>query len=95
MVRAVDDTKPIGFVSTFDPMSDSVTLRVVETVANFHGVDPTDLDPLYSAIDPDGLDALFAPTESDRGLEGEVTFQYENVTVSVNGDGTIRLSDLN
>ena len=95
MVHAVDDTKPIGFVSTFDPTGDSVALRVAESVAAFYEVEPTDLDPLYSVIDPDGLDALFTSTQSDRSLKGELTFQYENVTVSVNGDGTIRLSDLN
>lgn len=94
MASAADDPEAVVFESAFDPMEGSVSLRVVEAVATLYDVDSTDLDPLYSVIDPDALDALFAPTQADRRLTGEVTFQYENLVISVHGDGTIRLSDL-
>lgn len=94
MAHADDDTKAVVFESAFDPMGGSVSERVVKAVATFYEVESTDLDPLYSVIDPDALDALFTSSRAGRRLTGVVTFQYENVTVSVNGDGTIRLSDL-
>jgi len=93
MAHADDDSKGVVFESAFDPMDGSVSLRVVEIVASFYEVEPTDLDSLYSSIDPDALDSLFTPPQADRSLKADVTFLYENMEVSVNGDGTIRLSD--
>ncbi|TKR27961.1 HalOD1 output domain-containing protein [Natronomonas salsuginis] len=93
MASADDDTEAVVFESAFDPTDGPVSLRVVEAVATFYEVESTDIDPLYSVIDSDALDALFDPSRTGRRLKGVVTFQYENVAVSVNGDGTIRLSD--
>jgi len=44
------------------------------------------LDPLWSAIDPDALDALFRPRPGKPQTRGRVTFRYHgyNVTVSDN-----------
>ncbi|WP_435092746.1 HalOD1 output domain-containing protein [Halorubrum sp. N11] len=89
-----DGTKAVDFESAFDPRNGSVSVRVVEAVSTFYEVETTDLDPLYSVIEPDALDALFASSRTDRSQKGEITFQYENVVVSVDADGTIRLSDL-
>jgi hypothetical protein len=57
MAHADDDTEAVGFESAFDPMGGSVSQRVAEAVATFYEVDSTDLDSLYSVIDPDALDA--------------------------------------
>lgn len=40
-------------------MTDSVSSRIVWSVAAEMGVDPTTLPPLYEAIDPDALEVLF------------------------------------
>jgi len=94
MVPVDDDTKAVVFESTFDPTSGPVFQRVVEAVATFYEVEMIDLDTLYSVIDPEALNDLFTPSPSGRLFNGLVTFQYENVMISVNGDGTIRLSDV-
>ena len=60
----------------------------------FYEVEMIDLDTLYSVIDPEALNALFTPSPSGRLFNGLIRFQYENVIISVNGDGTIRLSDV-
>lgn len=60
---------------------------VVRAVADADGVDPTDLPPLYAAVDPDALDAMF------RGrTAGSVTFEYTGYTVTVDAsaDVTVR-----
>lgn len=53
---------------------------VVELVATVTGRDPTDLDPLYEAVDSDAVDALFEPADED---EVTVTFTYSEYTVQV------------
>jgi len=51
---------------------------VVQAVAEQQGVEGPDLkEPLYDAIDPDALDSLF------RDTQGEVTFQYQNLVLTV------------
>lgn len=93
MAHTDGDDEDGGFRVEFDPLGDSISQQVVEAVATFREIESTDLDPLYSVIDPDALNDLFAPTRGDRSLKGEVTFLYEGLAVSVNGAGTIRLCD--
>ena len=63
---------------------------VLESVSSLRGVDPTDLDPLYGFVDPEGLDALFVPDA--RASDTSVTFGFQNDTITVHGDGTITIS---
>lgn len=53
---------------------------VVATVADRADADPTDLPPLYGAIDPDALDAIFRD-----GRPGRVSFGYAGYEVTVCG----------
>ena len=53
---------------------------VVATVADRADADPTDLPPLYDAIDPDALDAIFRD-----GRPGRVSFEYAGYEVTVCG----------
>lgn len=67
---------------------------VVERVADAENVDPLALDvPLYDAVDPDALDALFGPTDGAPRTTGRVTFVYYGHTVVVASDGTVTLPD--
>lgn len=78
----------------------SVTEAVVRTVAAASGRDATAagagtadggdaLEPIYRAIDPDALDALFdAAGETDRSSV-EVTFAYAGYEVTVDGNGRV------
>lgn len=68
---------------------------VIETVADAEGVDPIALQPLYSTIDPDALDALFQPQlrpASDPSV-GEVQFSYHGYTVRVTAAGRVNLTE--
>lgn len=48
----------------------------------------TDLPPLYDAIDPDALNAMF----SGRGTDGWVKFRYAGHVVTVHADRTVEVS---
>lgn len=66
---------------------------VVSAVTELTGADPKTIEPLYSAVDPDALDALFA---ADRDGEDRsscrVAFTYCGCDVVVSGDGAVRVS---
>lgn len=71
----------------------AVSQRVVAAVAEAHSTDPTELPPLYDAVDPDALDALF-----DRGNYGErenpgrVVFMFADCEVVVHSDGEVTVT---
>lgn len=60
---------------------------VVSAVASVADRRETDLDRLYSAIDPDALNALVAGAADEAYVE--VTFEYSGYTVTVRGDGEV------
>jgi len=67
--------------------------EVVETVAAKEGVDPTDLSPpLYTAIDPDVLDAMFSERDQREGV-GRLVFEYLGYEVTVRGDGGVSVAE--
>lgn len=78
-----------------DENNESVSMVVVEAVAERKGIDPVALTPpLYEAIDPDTLDALFAPL--DDGMDQEtasITFPYDGYTVTVYSNGQVDIDE--
>ena len=64
--------------------------RVVRAVAAAEGVDPVALSvPLFEAIDPDALDALFATPRAS----GRVSFAYCGYLVTVTANGEVDLRE--
>lgn len=69
---------------------ENVSHKVVETVAEEAGVDPSDVtSSLYDVIDPDALDQIFATIATADRMEGQVTFPYNGYVVTVYGDGSV------
>lgn len=75
--------------------TDRLVLTVVETVADAEGVDPSALDPLYTAIDPDVLDLFVHPVRRDGGPDttGEIRFEYHGHEVRVTAEGQVSVVD--
>lgn len=74
--------------------SKTVSERVIEAVAEREGVDTTGLrTPLYDAVDPDALDALFAASDESGTAERRLRFTYHGYDVIVGGDGAITVSE--
>ena len=70
-----------------------MTVEIVERVAAKADVDPFDLSPLASVIDPDALEKLLSKADRDDAAELEIEFLYEGYAVSVASDGTISVED--
>lgn len=83
-------TPPNGAAET-----EQISRAVVETVAEADSVDPIDLTPLYTAIDPDALEALFRPRLGSAGdaVSGEIRFSYHGYEVRVTAAGEVSLAD--
>ena len=72
----------------------SVTTAVVEAVADHADVDVMELRPLHEVVDPDALNALFAPRRfGDARPDGWVSFTYCGCEVIVHGDSHVRVRD--
>lgn len=71
----------------------SVTVRIVEEVAEREGVDPVELTPpLHDAIDPDALGSLFSDMISGEQRESvHVTFTYCGYSIAVAEDGELEI----
>lgn len=68
--------------------------HVVQAIAARTDEDPLELSPLYEAVDPDALDALFGgPAREGSGSVGKVRFVYEGYEVTVHADGTVDLEE--
>jgi hypothetical protein len=65
-----------------------VSERVIRTISTAADSDPTELPPLYDAIDPDALDALV-----ERMSDGSVSFAYAGYDVTVESDGTVEFEE--
>lgn len=71
----------------------SLSIAVVEAIAERAGVEPLELDrPLYDAIDPGALENLFPVDGEGRpATDGHVTFSYGEYTVRVGSDRRIQV----
>lgn len=67
-----------------------LTSTVVSAVAEAKGVDPLELEPLYSYVDPDALNRLFRP--SDRSTSIEFRFQFADCVVEIGGDREVTVT---
>lgn len=75
------------------PRPPSISVAVVEAVAEREAVDPLALDrPLYDVVDPDALETLFPVDDDGRPeVEGYVTFVYGGRLVRVTSDREVRI----
>lgn len=64
----------------------SIATTIVLEIAGMEGTDPTEMEPLYGAVDPELLEALCA---DDRQVSGDVMFTYRGHRVTVVSDGGI------
>jgi hypothetical protein len=72
--------------TTLDYHNDSISLRVVDALADATDTDAHELDPLYNVVDPEALDSLF---RRDSSAALRVEFEYDDSVVEVRSDGTV------
>ena len=70
------------------PGGQGVTERVVEAVADHTDTDVMDLPPLFDSIDPEALDRVVRSMN-----DGEISFVYADLRITVDSHGAIRVED--
>ena len=75
----------------FDQAKTSASMAVTATLADAMGVDPVEMDPLHSTVDPDALDDLLRVR---TGTDGDihVTFTHENHAITVQSYGVVTIT---
>jgi len=63
--------------------------EIVGEVARREECDPTNLPPLYSAVDPESLQSIIESAEAEDGPIVRIT--YCGYDVAVEGDGTVEI----
>jgi hypothetical protein len=85
----------VGYRETINMGGDSgeidLAQRVVTTVAQAKGVDPTELRPLTEVVDPDSLDEL---ADAARNDTVQIYFEYEGHRVTIDNAGEISLQSV-
>lgn len=75
----------------------SLSFEIIAAVAEREGVDPTEVEPpeyeaLYEVLDPEALDALFAPRQNGtERAAGRVEFEYCGYDITVTDGGEVSL----
>ncbi|MDG5775092.1 hypothetical protein QA599_01425 [Haloarculaceae archaeon H-GB1-1] len=75
----------------FDQEKTPASMAVIATLAEVMGDDPVELDPLYSTVNPDALDAL---VRVRTGTDGDVhvTFTHEDHAITVYSYGVVSIA---
>lgn len=68
---------------TLETDTDRIYEQIVTEVAALEGAEPTELPPLFDAVDPDALGAIFSPTEAGATRTGRVEFAYAGYDIRV------------
>lgn len=79
-----------------NPADGQASTKVITAVADAKNVDPIDLPPLYSAIDPDALDQLFQsefPNTASGTTKVQFTFAGCDVVVDSENQVTVTPTD--
>ena len=92
-VSYITNTYVCGNVS----VSKSVSEKVLEVIAEAEDIDASEIEePLYEAVNPDGLDAIFKSKDSDATRnQGKVQFPYYGYKVTVTAQGNVKLQNPN
>lgn len=76
----------------YDQRVDAPQEVVVHSVAALEDRSPIELDPLYTVIDPDALDQLFAPMINGRHVgDGKIAFDYQGYEITLHSYGLVAI----
>lgn len=77
----------------YDGSDHSLSVVIVEALAEATGSDPTDLPPLYDVVDLEALDNVIDQSDAETAGHRVVSFSVKEWNVFVCDDGRIRVCD--
>lgn len=92
MYNKVDESEHGASHRTFDPTDIEPETAVIAMVADLDEKEPTELSPLYSAVD-DAISSIFSnPPASEAQVS--ITFTYENYRITIQQNGETKFVKL-
>jgi hypothetical protein len=86
------ESTTIGNETPADDMPCSLTNQILTEIVESTNQSVEDIDPLYNVVDPEALEALFAPkADGTPRPVGEVSFEYAGYWVTVSSEGAVEL----
>ncbi len=88
-VDALDaDSNASVYRTSYDPATDDSLVTVLaDAIATMTGYEPLEVEPLYTWVDLDALEALFARRSTGERRRGTVSFTvYEHTVTIVDGE---------
>lgn len=87
------DNETTEYLTEFDPQEESVSEKLVMTIAALENVSPIDLPILHDFVDSDALNAYFNTCGDGTGPSSDrvVSFTYIDYEVRIHSAGTITL----
>ena len=82
--RLVDET-----TWTNRPKPDPIFVTIIELLSELEGVEPHELDPIYTHINPD----VFAELAAQNGPQWQFSFHTDKYEVRINSHGTVTVYD--
>lgn len=89
MRAAAPGTTMVVFHTGRDEEVSTAVIRALEEVT---GTPAGEATPLYNAVDPDALDALFRDRDTDDDYL--VQFEHDGYRITVTGDAEVRIGDV-
>ena len=91
-VEAIEYNPESATVRTqFDQQKTPPSMAVIATLVEATGLDPEEIDPLHSTIDPDALDSLVRVRNRTDG-DSHVSFTHESHSVTVQSYGVVTIT---
>lgn len=92
---AVNESDGYAMVEFDAEDSESVVCGIVDAVSSVADVDPVEIEPLYSVVDPDALSRLVQPPNAGQPRQGDVrvSFEMAGLEVTVWSYGRIHVSE--
>lgn len=90
-----DSSSNTSYQAHYDWANETVTGAVVSAVSAVEGIDPLDVEPLYSKVDPDALDKLFSPmTDGVPRHNVALSFLLHGYSVTVYSEGRVDVQEI-
>lgn len=88
------DTTRETIISTSEHREmNSLSEEIAATIAEHSEKSPEQLGPLGELVDTDALDSLFEPAViNERGVDGQVSFRFEDWHVAVDSSGMFQIT---
>lgn len=90
--ESVSGSEPTRDETSYRTTGDQVAAAVVEATAEANGTDPLEMEPLYTAVDPDALESLVGGPPD--GVNAMVAFDYEGCRVTIHRGGRIEVDEV-